>query len=81
MPILSKKRPLKLLPLIAGMLEGASHPIKPNPITFKSLLSQSLSKHVNLPPEAWAILRGFLAVTGDYKKPELRDVFFGEERE
>jgi len=37
--MLSKKRPLKLLPPIAGMLDGASHPI-----TFRSLRSQSLSK-------------------------------------
>lgn len=43
-PMLWKKRPVKLLPLMAGMLEGASQPIKPNPITFKSVLSQSLSK-------------------------------------
>jgi hypothetical protein len=42
--MLSKKRPLKLLPPIAGMLDGASHPINPNPITFRSLRSQSLSK-------------------------------------
>lgn len=43
-PMLSKKRPVKLLPLIAGMLDGANHPINPNPITLKSLRSQSLSK-------------------------------------
>lgn len=43
-PMLWKNSPVKLLPLIAGMLEGASHPIKPNPITLKSFLSQSLSK-------------------------------------
>lgn len=42
--MLPKKSPVKLSPLIAGMLDGASHPINPNPITFKSLRSQSLSK-------------------------------------
>ena len=43
-PMLSKKRPVKLLPSIAGMLDGANHPINPNPITLKSLRSQSLWK-------------------------------------
>ena len=43
-PILSKKSPVKLFPLITGMLEGAIQPINPNPITLKSVLSQSLSK-------------------------------------
>lgn len=42
--MLSKKSPVRLLPLIAGMLEGASHPMRPNPITFRSVRSQSLSK-------------------------------------
>ena len=46
-PMLSKKRPVRLLPLIAGTLDGASHPINPNPITLKSLRSQSLSKLLN----------------------------------
>lgn len=49
-PMLPKKRPVRLLPLMTGMLEGASQPIKPNPITLKSLRSQFLSKQVNLPP-------------------------------
>lgn len=43
-PMLSKKRPVRLFPFIAGMLDGASHPISPNPTTFKSLLNQFLSK-------------------------------------
>ena len=77
--MLSKKRPVRLFPLIAGTLEGANHPIRPNPITFKSLLSQSLWKHVALPPEAFATLKGFLAVTGDLTKSEERLVFFAEE--
>jgi hypothetical protein len=42
--MLSKKRPVRLFPFIAGMLDGASHPISPNPTTFKSLLNQFLSK-------------------------------------
>lgn len=79
--MLEKKSPVKLLPLITGMLDGASHPINPNPITLKSLRSQSLSKHVNLPPEACATLKGFLAVTGDFKNPELiRHVCLAETR-
>ena len=75
--MLSKKRPVKLFPSIAGMLDGANHPIRPNPITFRSLRSQSLSKQVNLPPEAQANLKGFLAVTTDFKNPDERGVFFG----
>lgn len=42
--MLEKKRPVRLLPLMAGMLDGANHPISPNPITFRSVRSQSLSK-------------------------------------
>jgi hypothetical protein len=42
--MLSKKSPVKLLPSIAGMLDGANHPINPNPITFRSVRSQFLSK-------------------------------------
>lgn len=98
-PMLEKKSPVKLLPLMAGMLDGAIHPIKPKPITLKSVLSQSLSKlhnqeddqfykliisvqslgdslyinyHVNFPPEACASLKGFLAVTGDFRNPGKR---------
>ena len=66
---------------MAGMLDGAIHPIKPKPITFRSLLSQSLSKHVNFPPEACASLRGFLAATGDFRNPEERFSFLGEDKE
>ena len=33
-PMLSKKRPVRLLPLIAGTLECASQPINPNPMTL-----------------------------------------------
>jgi hypothetical protein len=39
--MLEKKSPVRLLPLINGMLDGASHPMSPNPITFRSLRSQS----------------------------------------
>lgn len=79
--MLSKNRPVKLFPFMAGMLDGASHPINPKPITFKSVRSQSLSKHVNFPPEAFASLRGFLAVTGAFKNPEVRDTLFVERGE
>ena len=84
--MLPKKSPVKLSPLIAGMLDGASHPINPNPITFKSLRSQSLSKHVYLPPEACETLKGFLVVVVDLKKAEFKVVCLrlsddGEERE
>ena len=75
--MLSKKRPVKLFPSMAGMLDGAIHPISPNPITLKSLRSQSLSKQVNLPPQAPASLKGFLAVTPDFRNPEERRVFIG----
>lgn len=48
-PILSKKSPVRLLPSIAGMLDGANQPINPNPITLKSLRSQSLWKlHITI---------------------------------
>ena len=70
--MLWQKSPVKLSPLIAGMLDGASHPISPNPITFRSVLSQSLSKHVNFPPFACATTRGFLALISGLRKPELR---------
>lgn len=98
------------MPFINGMLEGAIQPINPNPITFKSVLSQFLSKlqsdklmsqnmsrikenhhdelynsincynfislrddyQVNFPPDACARLKGFLAVTGDFRKPTER---------
>jgi hypothetical protein len=40
-PMLEKKRPVRLLPLITGTLEGAIHPMSPNPITFRSRRSQS----------------------------------------
>lgn len=42
--MLEKNSPVKLSPLINGMLDGASQPIKPNPITLRSFLSQSLGK-------------------------------------
>ena len=71
--MLSKKSPVKLLPSITGMLDGANHPINPNPITLKSFLSQSLSKHVYFPPEARATLSGFLGVTGLLTNPEVRE--------
>src|SRR5574339_473755 len=81
--MLSKKSPVKLFPSITGMLDGAIHPISPNPITFRSLRSQSLSKQVNLPPDACAMASGFLAATGDLTNPETRrgDLEEGEERE
>lgn len=31
--MLLKKSPVKLSPFMAGMLEGASHPMRPKPIT------------------------------------------------
>jgi hypothetical protein len=68
--MLSKKRPVRLFPFIAGMLDGASHPISPNPTTFKSLLNQFLSKQVTLPPDAPASLKGFLALNVGFKKDE-----------
>lgn len=94
-PMLSKNSPVKLFPLITGMLDGAIHPISANPITFRSLRSQSLSKlhsptqnqnhnkqpiilqigqslityQVNLPPDARATARGFLAASGDLTNP------------
>ena len=79
--MLEKKRPERLFPLMAGTLDGASHPINPNPITFKSVLSQFLSKHVNFPPdEAQASLKGFLAATVDFRKPEVKLVDLDKER-
>lgn len=72
---------------MAGMLDGAIHPIRPNPITLKSLRSQFLSKQLNLPPSPPATLSGFLAVTPDFKNPEVREsvlveeILEGEERE
>jgi len=47
-PMLPRNNPVKLFPLMSGKLEGASHPMSPNPITEKSLLNQSLLKHVVL---------------------------------
>jgi hypothetical protein len=48
--MLPKNRPVRLLPLINGKLDGAIHPISPNPITDKSFLSQFLWKlHVAAP--------------------------------
>ena len=81
--MLSKNSPVKLFPLITGMLDGAIHPMSPNPITFRSLRSQSLSKQVNFPPDAPATLSGFLAATGGLMTPETRrgDLEDGEERE
>lgn len=71
-PMLEKKSPVRLLPLIAGTLDGAIHPISPNPITFRSLLSQSCgnlqAQHTtprthrqNLTPRTLAALRILLA--------------------
>ena len=77
--MLEKKRPVRLLPSMAGMLEGANHAISPNPITFRSVRSQSLSKQVNFPPQAFACLRGFLGATGAFTNPEARCVLFEEE--
>ena len=54
-PMLSKKSPVRLLPLIAGMLEGAIQPINPNPITLKSVLSQSLWKLLKPPKQKYQI--------------------------
>ena len=77
--MLSKKRPVRLFPFIAGILEGANHPISPNPTTFKSLLNQLLSKKVNLPPDAPATLRGFFALVVGFRKDEERPlVLIGE---
>ncbi len=43
-PMLARNRPVKLLPLMTGMLEGASQPMRPNPTTERSLRNQSLLK-------------------------------------
>ena len=43
-PMLLKNRDVRLCPLIAGMLDGASQPINPNPITDRSLRNQSRAK-------------------------------------
>ncbi len=64
---------------MAGMLDGANHPITPNPITFRSVRSQSLSKQVNFPPQAFTCLSGFLGATGAFTNPEVRFVLFEEE--
>jgi hypothetical protein len=48
--MLPKNRPVRLLPLINGKLDGAIHPISPNPITDRSFLNQFLWKlHVTSP--------------------------------
>uniref|UniRef100_A0A1J3IGK1 Uncharacterized protein n=2 Tax=Noccaea caerulescens TaxID=107243 RepID=A0A1J3IGK1_NOCCA len=70
--MLSKKRPVRLFPFIAGMLDGANHPTSPNPTTFRSLLNQFLSKQVNLPPDAPASVRGFLTLNVGFRKDEER---------
>ncbi len=43
-PMLARNRPVKLLPLMTGMLEGASQPMRPNPTTERSFRNQSLLK-------------------------------------
>ena len=40
-PMLEKKSPVRLLPLMTGTLEGPIHPMSPKPITLRSLRSQS----------------------------------------
>ena len=51
------------------MLDGATHPISPNPITFRSLLNQSFSNFplVSFSFEALGTLRGFLTATEERK--------------
>lgn len=52
--MLWKKSPVKLLPLITGTLDGAIHPINPNPITFRSVRSQFLSKlRIHIHKKKW----------------------------
>lgn len=46
-PMLWKKSPVRLFPLMTGILDGASQPIRPNPMTLKSVRSQFLSKLVS----------------------------------
>lgn len=65
-PMLEKKSPVRLLPLMSGMLDGASHPMSPNPITFRSLRSQSRGNvmQVILPfLSRFLVIKGFLADT------------------
>jgi hypothetical protein len=40
-PMLEKKSPVRLLPLMAGTLDGPIQPMSPKPMTLRSLRSQS----------------------------------------
>lgn len=65
-PMLEKKRPVRLLPLMTGTLDGPIHPMRPKPITLRSLRSQSRGNvmQVILPfLSRFLVISGFLADT------------------